>query len=162
MTDNIIKRHLEILRGMDGHTVEAGWFESARYQAGKDVPEKQVGMSVAKVAQINEFGATIKKGGKVIVIPARPFMRAASKDFETKHVPIVKSLSKKIFDGKLKPPQALAQLGMFMEGVIVESIKKGDWVKNAPATEKAKGFNKPLIHTGQMWQSVTSKVVKSK
>jgi hypothetical protein len=162
MTKSIIEQHQELLKKMNGQTVEAGWFETARYQAGKGVPQKMVGVPVARIAKINEFGATIKRGKKIIRIPARPFMRLATMNFKDKHTAIMQSLSKKIMRGQLKPEQALAQIGMFMEGLIVDSIKSGPWKRNSPATIAKKGFDKPLIDTAQMWQAVTSKVVKSK
>ncbi len=162
MTKDIMKQHQELLKKMHGTTVEAGWFETARYQAGKGVPQKMVGVPVARIARINEFGATIKRGKTTIRIPARPFMRAATAKFGQKHTPMMAALSKKIMRGQLKPEQALAQIGMFMEGLIVDSIKNGGWARNAPSTIRKKGFDKPLIDTAQMWQAVTSKVVKSK
>jgi hypothetical protein len=154
----IVQDHIKRLKQLKDVTIEAGWFESARYQAGKDVPAAQVGMSVARVARINEFGATIKTAKANIVIPARPFMRGAYMQIKAKRDGITKKIAKQIVEGKIKPEQAFIQIGLFMEGEIVESIKNGGWVANAPSTVKRKGFDKPLIHTGQMWQAVASKV----
>ncbi len=154
----IVDDHIKRLKTMKDQTIEAGWFESARYQAGKGVPDAQVGMSVARVARINEFGATIKRGKSTIVIPPRPFMRGAYTKIKAKRNEIQKKIAKQIIEGKIKPEQAFIQIGLFMEGEIVESIKNGGWVANAPSTVKRKGFNKPLIHTGQLWQAVASKV----
>ncbi len=161
---SIVDDHLKFLKRFKGtNTVEAGWFETSRYQAGKDVPDALVGVPVARIARINEFGATIKHAsGKKTVIPARPFMRKASMDFQNQRGPMTVKLTKQYMRGKITEDQMLGQIGMFMEGLIVNSIKNGGWVENAPATVEKKGFNKPLIETGQMWQAVTSKVVKSK
>ncbi len=154
----IIDDHIKRLKSMKDQVIEAGWFESARYQAGKDVSPEIVGMSVARVARINEFGATIKRGKAKIVIPSRPFMRGAYAKIKAKRQEVQKKIAKQIIEGKIKPEQAFIQIGLFMEGEIVDSIKNGGWEANAPSTVKRKGFNKPLIHTGQMWQAVASKV----
>jgi len=155
---DIIELHIERLKQLKDVTVEAGWFETARYQGGKDVPEAQVGMSIAKVARINEFGATIDRGNFKITIPARAFMRNAYANIRAKRGEMQKRIAKGIISGKIKPEQAFKQIGLFMEGEIVESIKNGGWAPNAPSTIAKKGFDMPLIHTGQMWQAVASKV----
>lgn len=152
----IVEAHIALLKKMKSVTVEAGWFESARYQGGKDVPAAQVGMSVAQVARYNEFGTFSKSGNQHI--PPRPFMRGAYIKIVSKRGDIQKRITKQMFEGKITPDQAMIQIGAFMEGEIVESIKNGGWTPNAPSTEKRKGFNTPLIHTGQMWQTVASKV----
>jgi hypothetical protein len=154
----IVDDHIKRLKGMKDQVIEAGWFESARYQAGKDISPEMVGMSVARVARINEFGATIKTKKAKIIIPERPFMRLAYQRIRTKRQNVQKKIAKQIIEGKITPEQSFKQIGLFMEGEIVDSIKNGGWVANAPSTEKRKGFNKPLIHTGQMWQAVASKV----
>lgn len=153
--DTIVEQHIKALEALKGWSVEAGWFESARYPAAKG---KSVGVSVAQVARINEFGAVIKRGKATIVIPPRPFMRGAYANIKQKMPEVQKKIASQLMAGKIKPEQALKQIGLFMEGEIVLSIKNGGWVKNAPSTAKRKGFNTPLIHTGHMWQSVVSKV----
>lgn len=153
-----LQEHIEILKSMKGLSVEAGWFESARYQAGKDVPDDAVGMSIARVARINEFGATIKRDGYTIIIPSRPFMRLAYTNIRSKRQAIQGKIARQIIEGKIHSLEAMGQIGLFMEGEIVSAIRDGNWVKNADSTEKRKGFNKPLIASGQMWQAVASKV----
>lgn len=182
----MLARHIQALKAIpDGITVEAGWFESARYMKGarwavmarraskagkKDLAKHyrakakaegdMAGVPVAYIARIQEFGARVKRGKSTIIIPARPFMRGAWSRFQQQRSAIQKNIAGKMAEGKIEPEQALAQIGMAMEGCIVESIKKGGWVANAPSTERKKGFNKPLIDTAQMWQSVSSKVTK--
>jgi hypothetical protein len=157
---SIVETHLKSLKNAGaGMTVEAGWFASARYQS-KD-KNNSVGVPVAYIARIQEFGATIKRGKTTIVIPARPFMRGAWSDFNRIRVEKQVKIARQIVEGKINVEQALAQIGLVMEGCIVNSIKKGGWQGNAKSTIAKKGFDKPLIDTAQMWQAVTSKVVKS-
>lgn len=153
---SLVEDHIKTLRKMgDGWTVEAGWFETARYPAGKS---GGAGMSVAQVARINEFGATIKRETYTITIPARPFMRLAYTRIKAKKADLQTRIAKQMIRGKIGPLEALAQIGLFMEGEIVQSIKNGGWTPNAPSTVARKGFDKPLINTALMWQSVASKV----
>jgi hypothetical protein len=158
---SILDDHAKALRAMGGYTVEAGWFSSARYQAGKRVDPKMVGVPVARIARINEFGATIKRGNHTIIIPARPFMRGAVEKFKTERIKKQSVIARQLLSGKINPEQAMMQIGLIMEGCIVDSIKNGGWVENAKSTIDKKGFDKPLIDTAQMWQAVTSKVVKT-
>lgn len=152
----LIERHLKALKGIEHKTVEAGWFESDRYPAAKG---KSVGIPVAAVARIQEFGATIERDGHKIVIPARPFMRKAWSDFNQRRVEVQVKLAKKVVAGEITQEQALAQIGDFLVATIVRSIRNGGWEKNAPSTVKKKGFDKPLIDSAHMWKTVNSKIV---
>jgi hypothetical protein len=167
----LVSRHIAALKKLDeleGRTSEAGWFESARYPAGKVVgrgkgkrkfaPTEGAGMQVAHVARIQEFGAVIKRGKAVITIPARPFMRLAWSRFRQDRTKIQASIARQLIAGKIEPEQALGQIALALEGCIVRSIKSGPWAPNSAVTAKAKGFDKPLIDTAFMWQSVSSKV----
>ena len=152
------EKHKQAIKELTGKKVEAGWFESARYKAtGGDIKgdgfvmqKDKVGMSIAQVARINEFGTA--------TIPARPAMRLAAIHFSRDRVEIQARIGKKLIEGKINPNQALGQVGLAMEGAIVDSIKNGGWPPNAESTAKAKGFNKPLINTAQEIKAVASKV----
>jgi hypothetical protein len=154
----MIKQQIKALKSMKGYSVEAGWFSTARYQAAKGVSPSMVGMPIATIAKINEYGATINRGKYKIIIPPRPFMRLAAKKVKTNIPDVQRKIAKGMVSGKISVKQGLAQIGMFMEGEIVDSIKNGGWTPNAPSTVAKKGFDKPLIDTAQMWQSVSSKV----
>ena len=151
-----MSKQISALKKIEGKKVQAGWFESDRYGASGD---KNVGESVARIARIQEFGATITRENSVIIIPARPFMRGAWTKFSSIKQEVQFKIASKIVAGELTAEQGLAQIGMSIEGCIVKSIKNGGWVKNADATIAAKGFDKPLIDTGHMWKTVNSKVI---
>ena len=160
MRSKAIDKQIAILKAGAGKKVEAGWFESDRYGQTKADP---IGQPVANVARIQEFGATIQrttaKGTAVTtVIPARPFMRLAWKQFSGDRKKIQYAVAKKIIDKKLTADQALGYIGEVLEGYIVGSIKNGGWQKNADSTVAKKGFDKPLIDDGHMWKTVNSKV----
>ena len=151
----LIARHINALKKVEGKKVEAGWFESDRYPAGKG---SSVGEQVAKIARIQEWGATIKRGNAEIVIPSRAFMRKAWSDFNQQRAAIQVKVAKKVVNGEITQDQALAQIGEALVACIVRSIRGGEWERNAESTIKQKGFDKPLINTAHMWKTVNSKV----
>lgn len=94
-----------------------------------------------------------------IVVPARPFMRLAWTNFYNDRAKIQKNIANGLVSGKIKPDDALAQMGLILEGYIAKSIRNGNWAPNAPSTIAKKGFNKPLIDSALMLQSLSSKVI---
>lgn len=192
MTDGIegsklLERHKSALKQISGMSVEAGWFESARYPTQNGQP----GIPVAEVARIQEFGGEIEHPGGTkyirdaivgdrfvgtrfvkndfpgehevtkphkIIIPARPFMRHAWSNFLVRRVQLQKQLATDILSGKVTPDKALGKIALVLEGLIAKSIRDGNWTPNAPSTVAAKGFDKPLIDTSHMLQSLSSKV----
>lgn len=185
----MVMSHIAALRQLMGHEVQAGWFDSDRYPAEKGAT---VGISVAKIARLQEFGGSVQHpggtayipdavvGGKAvgarfvtkvfpgsfnttgahaINIPARPFMRLAYTNFQLNAAKMQATVIGKVVNGQITAKQALGQIGMELENQIVKSIKTGNWAPNAPSTIRKKGFDKPLIETAHMWQSVNSKVI---
>jgi hypothetical protein len=148
-SSSMIAQHIATLKKAGNKKVEAGWFESDRYPSG---------IPVAKIARIQETGATIEHGDVKIEIPARAFMRKAAADFEQQRSAVQDRIARRVINGQITQDKALGQLGEFMSGLIAKSIRDGGWQKNAPSTIKGKGFDKPLIDTAHMWQSVNSKV----
>ena len=181
----MLRSHIQALKSVEGMSVEAGWFESAKYE--KD--GKQI--SVARIARVQEYGFTIDHPGGTkyindaivsgryvgtrfvsrdfqgahnvtrahkIVIPARPFMRNAWGIFVASRRQIQRKIAKDIISGKITAQVGLEQIGMALEGCIKKSIRNGNWTPNAASTARKKGFNKPLIDTGHMLQSITSTV----
>ncbi|QEG13813.1 hypothetical protein TROPICALSUN_23 [Erwinia phage vB_EamM_TropicalSun] len=147
----MLKKHIKALKEAKGSKVDAGWFESDRYPNGR---------SIAANARIQNDGGTWNGNWGIIVIPSRPFMRLAFKNFIEQRRSIEKSLVTKLLSGKITVDQMLNQIGMAMENSIVDSIKNGGWQPNAPSTIAKKGFDMPLIDDGHMWQNVNSKVTK--
>lgn len=156
----MLRRHIEALKKMKGLTVEAGWFESSRYPS----EDGRQGLLTSHVARMQEFGFTtvlnFGHGPVRIEVPARPFMRYAYEMFSKERRKYEQNIAKKIFSGTIDARQALGQIGLALEGCIVRSIRNGPWEPNAPYTIKVKGFDKPLIHTSHMWQTVSSQVSK--
>ena len=63
-------------------------------------------------------------------------------------------------NGKVSPFDGLSKLGVSYEGEMKKTFLVGQFIPNKPATIKRKGSSRPLIDTGHLRQSITSKVVK--
>lgn len=196
----MLQKHIAAIKSIEGKKVEAGWFESNRYEDGT---------SVAYIASVLEYGAVIEVGARQqtiyrkmdangnfaasggyfnandkwvenktkfvpasksnyatthdvaaykIVIPPRPFMRKSWKDFEKSYPDLQKKLGKQFLNGEISADGMLNQIGLHLEGLIVESMNNGGWTPNAKSTIARKGFDKPLKHWGTMIQTVTYKI----
>ena len=123
-------------------SVEVGFFPDATY------PD---GTKVAMVAAIQEFGAPSKS------IPPRPFFRSAIREHAHEWGGQLAGMLRRT---EYDVAASLEAVGMVIQGQVQLSIRDTDAPPNAASTIKRKGFNDPLIDTGQMLNSVTS-VVKS-
>ena len=132
---------------MGGGHVDIGFMEGATYPSEKEGDKP---LSVAQVAFWNEFG-TAKA-------PPRPFFRrmiSAEQGHWAKDVSVLTAKTKG--NGN----QVLKMMGALIEGSLKKSIN--DFVEPAlaPNTHKKSakaGFDKPLIDTGHMLNSITSEV----
>jgi hypothetical protein len=136
-SDDIMKALNDIAQKMNAGAVEIGFMEGATY------PD---GTPVAAVAFWNEFGVPSNN------TPPRPFFRGMiAKESPTWPGKMAKLAEATNFDGK----KVLNLMGEDIQGALVESIIEFSDPPNAPSTIKAKGFNKPLIHRGDMKNAVT-------
>jgi hypothetical protein len=56
--------------------------------------------------------------------------------------------------------KVLGAMGLDIQGALIQSIRDTKEPPNAPYTIKKKGFNDPLIDTGDMVNSPTYRVIK--
>ncbi len=122
--------------------VQVGFMEDKTY------PD---GTSVALVAAVQDFGAPSRG------IPPRPFFRNAIAKGKSSWYEEAKALLKK---HDYDVHATLVELGQVVEGDIKRSINETNDPPLKPATIKRKKFDKPLIDTGTMLNSVTSRVVE--
>lgn len=142
-----------IAKFFGGHKVDAGFFESAKYDDGTPV---------AYIAAIQDLG--YPEGN----IPSRAFFRNAIKANEKKWQAASSQLMLSVIEGKLSKEQALDQLGALIKGDIQESIIDGEFEPLKQSTLDARQSrkrtagvaNKPLIDTGHMMRSVDYVVEK--
>lgn len=161
--------------------IEAGWFENTRYDDNT---------SVAKIARVQNYGAHIhqtvtekqrnflhfigihlKKTTEDlnIIIPPRPFYDNAKKRITgPEGYKIVMQELLRVFEAKQTMEQAANRIGLWMQQVIQEEIKK---IESPPLAEstiqarersyKSKSKNrstKPLNASGLMFATVQNKV----
>lgn len=136
---------LAAIKGLDGLEGKTGWFETAHY------PE---GTPVAYVATTQEFGTPR--------IPARPFMRPAVADHGGEWIELLADGAKASLNGGPAPEQVLEMVTLAAAGNVAEKIQAVTSPPLSPVTVKRKGFAKPLVDTGQMVQSVTGKVERTR
>lgn len=183
----MLDRHIKALESLQGKKVEAGWFSSNFYPNGQRIAYiasiLEYGAVIKVEAhqqtvyrQINEKTGEFRNSGKFvtkeksnfatthevaaynIVIPPRPFMRKAGEDFKKSLPELQKKLGKKFLNDEISADAMLNQIGLHLEGLIVNSMNNGGWIKNADSTIARKGFDKPLKHWGTMIQTVSYKV----
>ena len=118
------------------------------------------GMTVARVAYINEYGVTV---------PERPFMRRSAtslkRDMQFKRLArksIVKDPDKMRKRGIRLSVNGRARLGLYIVRRIQQTITDLHWPPNAPSTIARKGSSNPLIDTGHMRQSVSWRITPQK
>lgn len=137
-----LESFLESLAGRlkRGDVVRVGFLEGSTY------PD---GTPTAMVAAVQNFGAP-KMG-----IPPRPFfsnmVTTASPQWGDELAKVLKAAQ---YDGAL----ALARMGERIAGQLRESINQTNAPALSPVTIARKGFAKPLIDTGHMWNSVAYEV----
>lgn len=119
--------------------VRAGIFETATY------PD---GTPVAEVAYENEYGTDS--------IPPRPFFRTTIAEKQKDWADSVAE-GLQYYKGDIRA--ALEATGERMADDLQESVLNWKEPPNAPYTIAKKGFNKPLVDTGQMSKSFGSEVI---
>lgn len=140
-----LEQHAEILRQLDGTNTDLGWFENATYPTGE---------SVAAVMMGNEFGSA--GSATKAPTPARPLLRQTAAVLDEKVPAYIERRKMEMMEGKLTVPEYRKKLGEAMVAAGLETLKKGDFEKNAESTIKQKGFDKPLVGvTGILGQSLT-------
>ena len=117
-------------------SVQVGFLKGATYPDGTPVP---------LVAALNEFGVPAHNQ------PPRPFFRTMIAEKSPKWG---KSLGKALKQSDYDAQQALALMGEGISGQLQASIQEFTSPGLAESTKQAKGFDKPLIDTGHMIQSV--------
>jgi hypothetical protein len=121
-------------------TLAVGFLENAKYVDGK---------SVAMIAAINEYGAPSR--GQ----PPRPFFRRMITAKQGEWGPAIAAL---LEANNLDARRALDLAGAGIAGQLRQSIVDLVAPPLAPSTIRRKGFDKPLIHTGHMLNSVDHEV----
>lgn len=135
-----VARLVAALAELDGVQAKTGWFETAKYDDGTPV---------AYVATVHEFGYT--PGG----IPARPFMRPTVAEKRQEWMGLLGDGARAVLTGGATPLQIMEAVALQAAGDVAKAIQGVTTPPLSPLTVASKGFNKPLVDTGLMMQSVT-------
>ncbi len=141
------------LRGLNSYAALVGIPSTAPRPVDRET-KKPLAINMASLALIHERGSAANN------IPARPFMKQTRQRAEGRFARLLRRLYKQVVDGKVRPFDGLSKLGMAYEGEMKNTFTTGSFTPNKPATIKRKGSSRPLIDTGHLRQSITSKVVK--
>lgn len=120
------------------------------------------GKSNAEIGFINEFG---KQTG-FPKIPARSFLSVPLTLYLSKYLKEKKSFARKEVEKATKTGKLLQlaqKIGIVAEEVIQSAFDTrgfGNWAPNAPYTIAQKGSDSPLIDTGELRRSITSRAEK--
>jgi hypothetical protein len=120
--------------------LRVGFLEGATYPDGTSVPT---------VAAIQEFGSP-EQG-----IPPRPYFRSM---VAAKASSWGEATGKLLAQNDYDAPRTLGMVGQGIKGQLQQSIRDLTEPPLAPATVAAKGFDKPLVETGHMLNSVDYEV----
>jgi len=118
----------------DGKVLRVGFLEGETY------PD---GTNVAQVAYWNEYGT--------VTAPPRPFFRQM---IAAKSPGWGAALGKNLTATDYNTDLALKRVGSGIKDQLTRSIVDFASPANAPSTAAQKGFNKPLVDTGQMQRAV--------
>jgi hypothetical protein len=133
---------LEMMARMmtNASAVHVGFLEEAKYPAGK---------SVAMIAAIQNFGAP--SAG----IPPRPFFTDMIKKRSPEWPKAIRDL---LVANQYDALRVLQLTGEGITGQLRKQIQDTNAPPLSKATIRRKGFDKPLIDTGHMWNSVDYQV----
>jgi phage gpG-like protein len=148
-SDRGYRAMLQRLAGAKGARVVVGVLADGpkREHGGDEGPA-----SLLEVAAIHEFGAPA--GG----IPQRSFIRGTVDDKAAEIRALQQAQAQRILRGDVDTPTALEQVGVKVAGWVQQRIAQGIEPPNAASTVERKGSSKPLVDTGQLRSSITSKV----
>jgi len=115
-------------------------------------------IEVAQIAAVQEFGTTRAGAGNTVTIPERPFLRSNFDDRKGKYRLVLRSLYADILAGRASVESALSLFGERVVGDVKRKITSIRVPKNAPSTQKIKGFDNPLIRTGTLRARISKRV----
>lgn len=168
-----------LLNNLKDFKIEAGWFENTKYDDGTPVgyiaaiQNYGVRISVSQKQRnfLHYLGIHLKDSTGEIIIPPRPFMDNARARVEGTegHRMLLREILR-VFEGRQTIELAANRLGIWLQGVIQEEIRKINTPALSGATIEIRNSQydnvsnnqstKPLNSTGIMLNTVQYKVEK--
>lgn len=125
-------------------------FVGVTEEAGVHLNSK-TGMTVLEIATIHEFGLGRN--------PVRSFIRDWQARFEPTSKRRIAEEWEKVVARKQSASQALNKLGKEFLLSCRQNFETYPFAPNAPRTIQKKGFDKPLFETGQLYSSLTYRII---
>lgn len=120
-----------------------------------------------RIAKVQEYGATnVPVGGEfgefwrkrtgrsTINIPERSFIRNGWDSNEGAIMPVVELVAKQYARGAISEDTLFSSVGNTVANAIKDYMRTLNDPPNSPLVVEFKGFNDPLIHTGELLRSV--------
>lgn len=114
---------------------------------------KEGGYTNAQVAAVHEYGSG---DGRV---PQRAFLRSTIDANRPKYLALMEKAAANVLSGKTTLPKLLAAVGLIAVTDVKRKIVRGPFLALAPSTVARKGSSRPLVDTGQLLNSIASRVV---
>lgn len=139
-----------LLSSAGNKSVDVGWWQSMHNS----------GVPVAQVAAWNEEGHI--NGGMFAgtYTPPRPFIRVGYINAVKKDMPRYLSDINKIAMGTLTWSSFYLKMSRMLVATMQQTILEWDSPPNSPATIELKGFNDPLMETGNMYEAIKHRIVR--
>ena len=145
---NLARRLTKARRAIDGLTVSYGFYSDQHYS----------GMTVADLARILASGVSFADG------QPRDFMQVAAnnRDLQAYTMKILKQITKEALSGRTQFTNKLSALGLYAQTILYQTIHLGtfNYPRNSPTWAAVKGFNKAMIHTGDLIKSISYRVTR--
>lgn len=145
---NLARRLTKARRAIDGLTVSYGFYSDQHYS----------GMTVADLARILASGVSFADG------QPRDFMQVAAnnRDLQAYTMKILRQITKEALSGRTQFTNKLSALGLYAQTILYQTIHLGtfNYPRNSPTWAAVKGFNKAMIHTGDLIKSISYRVTR--
>ena len=146
---SLAKRLTKARRAIDGLTVSYGFYSDQHYS----------GMTVADLARILASGVSFADG------QPRDFMQVAAnnRDLQAYTMKILKQITKEALSGRTQFTSKLNALGLFAQTILYQTIHLGtfNYPHNSPTWAAVKGFDKAMVHTGDLIKSIKYRIERS-
>ena len=145
---NLARRLTKARRAIDGLTVSYGFYSDRHYS----------GLSVADLARILASGVSFADG------QPRDFMECAAnnRDLQAYTMKILKQITKEALNGRTQFTGKLNALGLYAQTILYQTIHLGtfNYPHNSKAWSEVKGFDKAMVHTGALINSISYRIEK--
>ena len=145
---NLARRLTKARRAIDGLTVSYGFYSDQHYS----------GMTVADLARILASGVSFADQ------QPRDFMQVAAnnRDLQAYTMKILKQITKEALNGRTQFTGKLNALGLYAQTILYQTIHLGtfNYPRNSPVWAAVKGFDKAMVHTGDLINSISYRIEK--